>query len=296
MRTATLSLLPLLFVACQSPMPAAPRSAAAAVEAALRGTVSAENAVADVPEAAVRAVDPEVAALLKATLRDYSVRRRVALENLANVHTTGYKRRVVAIAPRATLGSQGTPVPVPASADACPVFSNGALFVTERMLDLAIEGDGFFAVVLCDGSTGYTRDGRLHVDRGGKLTTTDGCVLLPEITVPGDALEISIDPSGRVSGRTAGSPDTSTGFGQLTLALFVNPEGLLPRFGRWLQTDNSGPPCTGAPGTIGLGMLKQGCLEGSNVQFGEEMIELQALERQYQVLTEVMQKFGLIAP
>ncbi len=298
MRTATALLLPSLFVACQSAMTVAtpPRPTAAAVEAALRGTASPADATIEAPDVEVRAVDPEVAALLKANFRDYSVRRRVVLENLANVHTTAYKRRVVATAPRAAFGSDDSPVAVPSSQETFPVWTNGALFVTERQLDLALEGDGFFCVRMLDGRTGYTRDGRLHINRDGKLTTVDGCILVPEITVPSDALEVSIDSNGRVSGRTAGSPDTSTRFGDLTCSRFINPEGLLPEGGCWLQTENSGPPCSGAPGTGGLGYLKQGFLEGSNVQFGDELIELQVLERQHQVLTEVMQKFGLIAP
>lgn len=294
MRTATIVSSLSLLAACQVSAPvAAPVAdgsgsrAAVAVDAALRGA-------AEIPE--VRAVDPHVAALLKATFRDYAVRRQVALENLANVRTTAYKRRVVATAERPNLGSDGSPVPIPAGAQSHAVFAGGPLLDTGRMLDLAIDGDGFFAVIAADGAIGYTREGNAHVNRDGKLVTVQGYVFVPEITIPSDALDVAIDPTGKVCGRTAGSPDTMTGFGDLTLHRFINAEGLRSDGAVWRETENAGSPMAGQPGTHGLGLLKQGFLEGSNVQFSDEMIELQVLERQHEALTEVMRKLGLIAP
>jgi hypothetical protein len=132
------------------------------------------------------------------------------------------------------------------------VFTTGTLEITERDLDVAIDGEGFFAVTLPDGSTGYTRDGGFHLNADGKLVTGGGNVVLPEITVPSDTLEISIDPEGRVSGRTAGSPDTSTSFGQLTIHRFVNPSGMLAVGANVLRpTPASGAPITGHPRHVG---------------------------------------------
>ena len=146
------------------------------------------------------------------------------------------------------------------------VFTTGTLEITERSLDVAIDGQGFFSVILPDGATGYTRDGNFHLNADGKLVTGAGNVLTPEV---------SIDPEGRVSGRTAGSPDTSTQFGQLNIHRFVNPSGMLASGSNVMRpTEASGQPTTGAPGSNGLGLLKQGFIERSNVQIVNELVNL----------------------
>ncbi|MCA8963750.1 MAG: flagellar basal-body rod protein FlgG [Planctomycetes bacterium] len=225
--------------------------------------------------------------------------------NIANVNTAGFKKSqasfedlfyVTLQSPGLAQGGDGSPVPIGTQIGSgtrlngtTKVFTTGTLEITERQLDVAIDGDGFFAVTTQNG-TGYTRDGGFHVNRDGKLVTGQGYVLTPEITIPSDALEISIDPAGRVSGRTAGSPDTSTSFGDITIHRFINPSGLLADGSNVMrQTDASGPPTTGTPGDNGLGLLKQGFVERSNVQIVNELVNLIVAQRAYEVNSRAIQ-------
>lgn len=245
----------------------------------------------------ILAVDAVVAELLRAAFTAHDLQRRTALENIANVHTTAYKRRTPLFTTQRIVDGDGHRYDVPVLLRVLTEHGQGVLEVTNRVLDVGIDGDGFFAVTLPDGTTGYTRAGGFLVDQDGKLVTGDGTRLQPEITVPADTLEICIDPDGRVTVRTAASFDTSTVCGRLTLHRFVNRDGLLA-IGAQLhrETEASGPPVTAAPGTNGLGTLKQGCLERSNVELARELITLQMSERQHQVLRQVLQQFGMIAP
>jgi flagellar basal-body rod protein FlgG len=145
-------------------------------------------------------------------------------------------------------------------------------------------------VLLPDGSTGYTRDGGFHVNSAGKIVSGNGNILMPEITLPNDLLEISIDPEGRVSGRTAGSPDTATSFGQITIHRFVNPSGMLAVGANVMRpSEASGQPITGIPGQTGLGLLKQGFVERSNVQIVNELVNLIVAQRAYEVNSRAIQ-------
>ena len=145
-------------------------------------------------------------------------------------------------------------------------------------------------MTLPDGSTGYTRDGGFQLNADGKLVTSSGNVVLPQITVPNDTLEISIDPTGLVSGRTAGSPDVATTFGNLTLHRFVNPSGMLAAGANVLRpTEASGAPISGQPGIQGLGTLKQGFVERSNVQIVNELVNLIVAQRAYEVNSRAIQ-------
>lgn len=226
--------------------------------------------------------------------------------NIANVNTAGFKRSqasfedlfyVTLQSPGLARGAGDQPVPIGTQIGSgtrlngtTKVFTTGTLEITERALDVAIDGEGFFAVTLPDGSTGYTRDGGFQVNAEGKLVTSSGNILLPEVTVPQDFLEISIDPSGHVSGRTAGSPDAATAFGALTIHRFVNPSGMLAVGGNVLRpTEASGPPITGTPGLIGLGTLKQGFVERSNVQIVNELVNLIVAQRAYEVNSRAIQ-------
>ncbi len=225
--------------------------------------------------------------------------------NIANVNTAGFKKSqasfedlfyVTLQSPGLAQGANG-PAPIGTQIGSgtrlngtTKVFTTGTLEITERDLDVAIDGEGFFSVTLPDGSTGYTRDGGFHLNADGKLVTGGGNVVLPEITVPNDTLEISIDPEGRVSGRTAGSPDTSTSFGQLTIHRFVNPSGMLAVGANVLRpTPASGAPITATPGTSGLGLLKQGFVERSNVQIVNELVNLIVAQRAYEVNSRAIQ-------
>ena len=226
--------------------------------------------------------------------------------NIANVNTSGFKKSqasfedlfyVTLQSPGLAQGANNSPAPIGTQIGSgtrlngtTKVFTTGTLEGTERSLDVAIDGDGFFAVQLADGSTGYTRDGNFHLNAEGKLVTGTGNVLLPEITVSNDLLEISIDASGRVTGRTAGSPDTSTQFGELQLHRFINPSGMLAVGANVMRpTEASGQPTTGAPGDQGLGTLKQGFLERSNVQIVNELVNLIVAQRAYEVNSRAIQ-------
>ena len=263
---------------------------------ALAAPSEAKNgAASDAPT--VIGVDPVVAQVIRAAIGVHDHRRRVALANLANVDTNAYKRLVVHTSVQNVTTADGQTFAIPVVVDTLPVETTGVLAITDRNLDVAIDGEGFFAVSLADNSVGYTRDGAFQLDSNGRLVTGDGDVVLPQITVPNDVLEISIDPTGRVSGRTASSPDTSTPFGQLTIHRFINA-GALRGIGHGVlcQTPASRAPISAVPGSFGLGTLKQGFLERSNVQSNQELMELQVLERQHASLVAVLKQFGMLAP
>lgn len=226
--------------------------------------------------------------------------------NIANVNTSGFKKSqasfedlfyVTLQSPGLARGANDSAVPIGTQIGSgtrlngtTKVFTTGTLEITERNLDVAIDGDGFFAVALPDGSTGYTRDGGMHLNAEGKIVTGSGNVLLPEITVPQDALEIAVDPEGRINVRTAGSPDTSTQLGQLTLHRFINPSGMLAVGANVVRpTEASGPPITNTPGQTGLGLLKQGFVERSNVQIVNELVNLIVAQRAYEVNSRAIQ-------
>lgn len=230
----------------------------------------------------------------------------VIANNIANVNTAGFKKSqasfedllyVTIQSPGLQRDSNGNATPIGLQVGSgsrlsgtTKVFSAGVLEITDRPLDVAIDGDGFFAVQLPDGSMGYTRDGQFQVNADGKIVTGQGYVLLPEVTLPNDLLDFSIDPEGRVTGRTAGNPDTSTLFGQIDIHRFINPSGLLAIGGNVLrQTEASGPPTTNNPGQNGLGLLKQGFVERSNVQIVNELVNLIVAQRAYEVNSRAIQ-------
>ena len=143
---------------------------------------------------------------------------------------------------------------------------------------------------LPDATTGYTRDGQLHVNADGKLVTSQGYVIQPEISFPQDVIEVNIDPEGRVTGRTAGAPDTTQQFGQFQMAKFINPSGLRSEGGNIAQqTAASGSPLQGNPGSNGLGFLKQAFIERSNVEIVNELVNLIVAQRAYEVNSRAIQ-------
>ena len=155
-------------------------------------------------------------------------------------------------------------------------------------MDVAIIGQGFLQVQMADGNTGYTRAGQLQVNAEGQLVTAQGLPLVPGMTLPANATSVTISESGQVSVGVPGSTQLQA-VGQLTLASFVNPTGLLALGGNLFQeTDASGAPVEGNPGADGMGKLKQGALEGSNVQVVEEMVEMIAAQRTYEMNTKVL--------
>ena len=306
MRTRSLLSVVCLFTACQSTpsVGLAPLATNAPATGAFVDASYTRGPATAAPQ--VVAPDAAVAEVLRGALQCFETRRRVAVENLANVGTPAYKRNWVQISMQTVTAADEVALAVPVVVDVTRDFRQGPLQATGRPLDVAIDGEGLFAVIRHDGSTGYRRDGSFGLNADGKIVFANGStafscggngeVLVPEITVPSDTLEISIDPDGRVSGRTAGSPDTSTVFGTITINRFVNPAGLRCLDGQYLPTERSGSPTRDRPGLSGLGCLRQGYRERSNVDGAQAMMELQELERQHEWLVRVLQQFGLVAP
>ena len=165
-------------------------------------------------------------------------------------------------------------------------FQPGVLEATGRKLDVAITGDGFFQVQLPNGTKGYTRDGSFQIDGDGRLVTSAGYILQPEVNFPQDVLEIGISPDGNIKVTTASTPDVATSLAQLQTARFTNPAGLMAAGNNvFTPTDASGTARLGDPGdrTTGLGQLLQGHIERSNVEVVSELVNLIVAQRAYEV-------------
>lgn len=244
-------------------------------------------------------LDDVAAELLRAAMMVQAVEERVCCANIANAASVAYKRRVVHTSVQQVVDRATSSFSLPTVAAVAPVFTAGRLEHTARNLDVAIDGIGFFSVLRPDGSTGYTRNGRWTLSAAGAFmvgTGLEACVLTPQVTIPADTLALSIEPDGRVTGVTAGSPDTSTVFGQLNLHRFMNCEAMRADGSRWLANEASGRALTGAAGSHGLGVLKQGFLERSNVDLNQELVALQILEKKRSALLATMQQHGLELP
>jgi flagellar basal-body rod protein FlgG len=163
------------------------------------------------------------------------------------------------------------------------LFTQGNLVTTDNALDVAIQGRGFFEVLLPDGTQGFTRDGSFHLNDQGLLVSSAGYQLQPPVTIPQDALSITIAPDGTVSVQQPGSPQ-ATQVGIVQLTDFINPSGLQARGENlYLETGASGTPLPGNPGLNGLGTLQQGFVEGSNVNVVEEMVNMIETQRAYEM-------------
>jgi flagellar basal-body rod protein FlgG len=222
--------------------------------------------------------------------------------NLANVNTVGFKRDRVVFE---DLFYQVDSQPGAQNADNTvsngvqlgngtrlvgtqKVFTNGSLQTTSQPLDVAISGAGFLQVRRANGDPAFTRAGQLQVDPNGTLTNAQGLPLVPQITVPANATAITIGENGMVSATVAGQT-APVELGQLTLTTFINPAGLLALGDNLFQeTGASGTPNEGRPGDGAFGKLKQGALEGSNVQVVEEMVDMIAAQRTYEMNTKVL--------
>jgi flagellar basal-body rod protein FlgG len=222
--------------------------------------------------------------------------------NLANVNTVGFKRDRVVFE---DLFYQVDKQPGAQTADNTvtngvqlgngvnivgtqKVFTNGSLQTTSQPLDVAISGNGFLQVRRPDGTPAYTRAGQLQVDANGVMVNAQGLPLVPQITVPNNALSVTIGSNGMVSATMPGAA-APTELGQLTLTTFVNPAGLQAMGENLFQeTAASGTPNEGRPGDAAFGTLKQGALEGSNVQVVEEMVDMIAAQRTYEMNTKVL--------
>jgi len=224
--------------------------------------------------------------------------------NLANVNTTGFKGSRVdfqdllyqTLRTPGTAGTQGTTVPtgIQVGLGARPAATNriltqGDFQQTQNPLDLAIEGDGFFQVSRSDGSIAYTRSGAFKKDGTGRVVTSDGFVLSPNLVIPADARSVTIGSDGTVSITTATGANAQQ-VGTIQLAQFVNPSGLVA-IGRNLFTPTaaSGTPIVGTAGINGLGTLSQGFLEMSNVKVVDEMVAMITSQRAYEANSKAIQ-------
>jgi flagellar basal-body rod protein FlgG len=224
--------------------------------------------------------------------------------NLANVGTNGFKRGHAVfedliyqnLRQAGANSSEQTQLPTGLqvglgvrTAASTRNFAQGTLNGTGNNLDMAIKGQGFFQIQLPDGSTGYTRDGSFQVSAAGQLVTNAGYTLQPGITVPANAIAISIAADGTVNATIAGQAQPQV-LGQIQLANFTNPAGLEPRGGNlFAETAASGTPSAGAPNSNGLGAIQQGFLEGSNVNVVEELVTMIATQRAYELNSKAIQ-------
>jgi flagellar basal-body rod protein FlgG len=169
------------------------------------------------------------------------------------------------------------------------IMTAGNLQVTGNSLDVAIEGDGFFQVVLPNGNMAYTRDGSWSIDGEGQMVTSNGYLLDPAIVIPEDALDIVISATGDVSVTLPDEVDPQN-VGQIELARFVNPGGL-KAVGKnlFLETPASGAPIVAEPGDEGMGTTIQTILEMSNVQVVEEMVNMIVAQRAYEANSKTIQ-------
>ena len=163
------------------------------------------------------------------------------------------------------------------------IFTQGNLQQTENSLDMAINGRGFFQVLMPDGSQAFTRDGTFQMDSQGQLVTSGGFQVQPAISIPENAQSVTIGADGTVSVRLPGSSAISQ-IGNVQLADFVNPGGLQPIGDNlFLESSASGSPQSGNPGLNGLGSVSQGYVESSNVNVVEELVNMIETQRAYEM-------------
>jgi flagellar basal-body rod protein FlgG len=228
----------------------------------------------------------------------------VVTNNLANVGTTGFKRSRAVFEElmyqnlrqvggqtsdqtRLPSGLQvGTGVRVVASER---IHAQGNLNKTDNPKDVAINGAGFFQVLMPDGTTAYTRDGSFQADSAGQLVTASGYPVQPAITLPQTATSLTIGRDGMVSVTQAGSTN-SVQVGQLQLTTFLNPAGLQSGGENlYTETDASGTANQTNPGLNGAGILSQGYVEASNVNVVEELVNMIATQRAYEINSKAVQ-------
>jgi len=169
------------------------------------------------------------------------------------------------------------------------IMTQGAFNQTSNPLDLAIQGQGFFQVQMPDGTTAYTRAGNFQLSNTGVLVTSDGNPLVPSITIPSNAIAVTISQYGVVSATIPGQTVPAQ-LGTMQLATFANPGGLSSMGANLMsQSASSGPPITGAPGgTGGQGTLQQGYLENSNVDVVGEFVQMIVAQRAYESNSKVV--------
>ncbi len=229
----------------------------------------------------------------------------VISHNIANMNTTAYTRRRAEFQDLLyqnlrRVGSEssdaGTIVPAGVqvglgvkTAAVYRITEQGNLTLTENTFDLAINGNGYFQVQLPNGEIAYSRAGSFQLSANGELVTADGFIVEPAITIPTDAVDVSINPNGQVLVKQDGQVAPAN-VGQLDLAIFSNEAGLLAVGDNlFLETPASGTPTTGTPGSTGIGTIQQGFLETSNVNVVEEISNLITAQRAYEMNSKVIE-------
>jgi flagellar basal-body rod protein FlgG len=234
----------------------------------------------------------------KTGLDAQQTRLAVISNNLANVSTTGFKesraifedllyQNVRQVGGQTSQDTRlpsglllGTGTRIVATEK---LHTQGSIQMTQNSLDVAIDGKGYFPILMPDGTEAYTRDGSFKVSDQGQLVTASGYTLQPGITISSDAQSITIGQDGVVSITLPGQP-TPSAVGNIQIANFVNPTGLQP-IGEnlFLESAASGAAQAGTPGLTGLGNLRQGALESSNVNIVEEMVGMIETQRAYEM-------------
>jgi len=232
-----------------------------------------------------------------------SNRMRVIANNLANVNTTGFKRdrasfetlayQAITSAGATSSGDNkyavgtnlGSGVQINGTAR---IDTQGSQQQTGNTFDLMIEGSGYFQIQMPDGTTGYTRAGDFTPSAEGKLVTSDGMAVTPEITIPEGATKITIAPDGTVSANLAGQTESSQ-LGKIQIARFTNPAGLDSVGNNLLvETAASGNAQVGDPSIDGRGAIRSGTLESSNVNITEELVDMIECQRAYEVNSKMI--------
>lgn len=228
----------------------------------------------------------------------------VISNNIANMTTTGFKRQRAEFQDllyqdmkRAGASSSDAGTIVPAgiqigvgvkTASVYRITDQGGLQSTGNDYDLAIQGEGFFRVQLPSGDEAYTRSGSFQISPEGEIVTQDGFTVIPSITLPQDAIDVTINPSGEVQVQLDGQVNLQT-VGQLDLAIFFNEGGLQPLGDNlYLESAASGAASVGVPGSVGFGTLRQGYLETSNVNAVQEITQLISAQRAYEMNSKVI--------
>lgn len=242
------------------------------------------------------------AGLLRApatALRSYQRRMDVMAHNLANVSTAGFKR-VYAVGSdssyeqlRPRLRPEVTDQDLPqgsgvASFPTGRVFTQGGIETTGRELDVAVFGDGLLVVQGADGGRAYTRDGAFTVDQTGRIVSASGGYLIPDVTLPAGGRVVGVTADGQILAAAPGGEPAPVG--RVYLARFNNPEGLEPVGDNvFVPGEASGEAVVGEPGSEGLGVLVPRALELSNIDIAEEMVNLLAAQRAYQLSARSLQ-------
>ncbi|WP_315707155.1 MULTISPECIES: flagellar basal-body rod protein FlgG [unclassified Bradyrhizobium] len=229
---------------------------------------------------------------------------QVISNNIANLRTTGFKKQTAAFQDLiyehvrrvgAQSSDQGTILPVGIdlgggvkTVGTPRSMTQGTLSQTGNDLDLAVSGEGFFKILMPDGTNQYTRDGTFQMDNQGRIVTAQGNPVQPTITIPQNASGITVNSQGQVSVTLPGS-STSQIIGQIQLTRFINKAGLQPvGNNQFIETPSSGAPQDGIANQQGYGSITQGSLEQANVDVVSEMSELIAAQRAYEMNAKVI--------